>query len=171
MRWGGESQHQHQRQAASISTTPAASVSMQAPHGYPCCEKSDRSTTYNLSRLVKLHTQQGYTIQWFAGVPSPGEATIDRMRESEDGAALHAALALCSEVEVHGIGWLRLENEDGSSDLVDSRYYDQRVGRCVRPTSEVKKPAAGSPSWRVERLRAELLMHVWHSFGIVRWVL
>ena len=170
MRWGGESQHHHQRQAASISTTPAASVSMQAPHGYPCCEKSDRSTTYNLSRLVKLHTQQGYTIQWFAGVPSPGEATIDRMRESEDGAALHAALALCSEVEVHGIGWLRLENEDGSSDLVDSRYYDQRVGRCVRPTSKMKKPA-GSPSWRVERLRAELLMHVWHSFGIVRWVL
>ena len=85
-----------------------------------------------------------------------------------------SALALCEHVDVHAVGWLALGGE-----LVESNAFDRSAGRCVRPSDAERAPDAAprskgdakGASWRTERLHAELLLHVWHAFGIVRWVM
>jgi len=51
------------------------------------------------------------------------------LRATASGDGVIAALALCRSVEVYGVGLLSVGGVGG--ELVESRFYDQRVGRCA----------------------------------------
>ena len=163
---------------------------------YTCCEKKSVRSSYNLSRLQALRREHGLRPLWFAGSAS-GDPMVDRMRESSGGQALLAALALCQTVDVYGTGLLRLGAELGD-DVVYSHFYDKRVGRCaraampIRPTASPNLPSGSAGTtyarsaaaakrmpgartwsrskWRRARVGTEVVMHLFHAFGIVRWV-
>ena len=53
--------------------------------------------------------------------------------------------------------------------------YDEKVGTCLAPGSRVYefgnvKGLGGFFSWRRDRVRTELLLHVLHRLGAIRWV-
>ena len=144
----------------------------------PCCEKPVRSS-YNLSRLLAL-TDLGYSLAWFDGHPS-NDSSIEQLRKSAEGEALLTALGLCEHVELYGVGLLRVGSL--GSELVDSHFYDRQVGRCVgtqagqgptvrrgATTQTLKRAAMRSRTRRVQQVRKELLLHVWHSFGVLDWI-
>lgn len=152
---------------------------------YTCCEKPVRST-YNLSRLSSLlRNDHGAQLLWFAGSAS-GDPILDRMRESSGGQALLAALALCARVDVYGVGLARPQGSDLEGEVVYTHFYDKQVGRCARngpysrgnSSSEVSAAAKRIPGartwsrskWRRARVGTEVLLHLFHAFGMMRWV-
>ena len=88
------------------------------------------------------------------------------------GNALHTALSLCERVDVYGTG---LFAAGATADKVYAHAYDERVGLCLEPGSRVyefsnTKGLNGFFKWRRDRVRGELMMHLMHAVGIVRWV-
>ena len=145
-------------------------------------------SSYNVSVLTKL-AASGMPMLWFAGTDSEGEPTIDRMRDSSGGQALQAALALCDRVNVYGVGLLGVGGLGG--ELLYSHYFDEAPGRCASfTTSKQQADSEGThedpggavaaaraakrfwswQDWKRDRVRTEVLFHVWHALGVIRWV-
>jgi hypothetical protein len=137
---------------------------------HPCCSNRLLRSSYNVSRLRALE-MGGARFAFFGGVAS-GDDSIDAMLAGSGGNALHAALALCERVDVYGLG---LYSGGAHEDKVYAHAYDERVGQCLQPGSRVyefgnAKGLGGFFAWRRDRVRTEILMHVLHALGIVRWV-
>ena len=92
---------------------------------------------------------------------------------------LHAAIALCRQpVDVYGVG---LFSEDGArGDKVYAHAYDSGAGRCLGVGKAAKlanvsverfeqRRWATKTSWRNQRVRSEMLTHILHALGVVRW--
>ena len=138
--------------------------------GHPCCSNSLLRSSYNLSQL-RLLEGRGARFAFFSGVPS-GDDTVDGMLRGSGGNALHSALALCSHVDVYGSG---LYAAGADADKIYAHAYDHRVGRCLEPGTRVyefgnQKGLAGFFGWRRDRIRTEMLLHLLHAMGAVRWV-
>ena len=85
---------------------------------------------------------------------------------------LQAALSLCDEVDVYGVG-LRSSAGGLGADKVYNHYYDKLARDCSRHVSTRKRDRQASEAhskFYSDRLHTELLMHVMHALGIVRWV-
>ena len=109
-----------------------------------------------------------------------------------------AARALCERVDVYGAGLLALGGI--GAEIVYTHAYDVQPARCVNtpdphahrdrdyehgdssgdphPAPGAKGPKHRKPSrryfsqshWRRARMQTEVLLHVWHAFGLIRWV-
>ena len=135
-----------------------------------CTAKSNLRSSYNLSHLIELEGS-GARFAFFRGMDS-GDDGVDAMLAGSGGNALHAALALCDRVDLYGAG---LFSSGVTGDKIYAHAYDERVGMCLEPGSRVYefgnvKGLAGFFNWRRDRIRTEILLHVLHALGIVRWV-
>lgn len=106
-----------------------------------------------------------------SGVES-GDASIDSMLAGSGGNALHAALALCEHVDVYGAG---LFSSGVTGDKIYAHAYDEQVGTCLERGSRAYefgnvRGLGTFFSWRRDRIRTEILLHVLHALGVVRWV-
>ena len=86
--------------------------------------------------------------------------------------ALHAALALCEHVDVYGAG---LFSSGVTGDKIYAHAYDEQVGTCLERGSRAYefgnvRGLGTFFSWRRDRIRTEILLHVLHALGVVRWV-
>ena len=94
------------------------------------------------------------------------------MLAGSGGNALHAAIGLCERVEVYGAGLYAASSRD---DKVYAHAYDAAVGRCVAPGERKFEFGSwlglmGLFHWRRDRVTSEIVLHVLHLLGIIRWV-
>ena len=135
-----------------------------------CTSRQNMRSSYSLPRLQALEAA-GARFAFFRGVES-GDESIDSMLNGSGGNALHAALALCRNVDVYGAG---LFSAGPTDDKIYAHAYDSEVGLCLEPGSRVyefgnARGLAGFFRWRRDRVRSEMLMHVLHELGVFRWV-
>lgn len=87
---------------------------------------------------------------------------------------------------VYGVGLARPQGSDLEGEVVYTHFYDKQVGRCARngpysrgnSSSEVSAAAKRIPGartwsrskWRRARVGTEVLLHLFHAFGMMRWV-
>jgi hypothetical protein len=96
---------------------------------------------------------------------------------------MHAAIALCRRpVAVYGAGLLshRSPAQGAGADKVYSHVYDEGAGRCVNlsraarflgPRKDVRRMRwVEKTKWRRQRVQGELLLHLLHALGMIRWV-
>ena len=131
-----------------------------------------------MAALKERVVARGVPLAFFRGVRST-EPTLDGMRQSSGGSALHAAIALCrAPVDVFGVGLFSAEGVAG--DKVYTHSYDAGVGRCVGVGRAARfanvsverferRRWASKSSWREQRVRSEMMMHILHNLGVVRW--
>ena len=141
---------------------------------HACCEQKIHSH-YNVSRLRALSTS-GKRVTILRADNSTIDS-IDRQLYGTGGSCLHAAISACGTVSLYGAGLLSIE--DGRF-KVYSHYYDEMVGTCSSPPSLSDERAAGAEAtaavalrrqeWLRDRISNEVVLHVLHVFGIVRWV-
>jgi hypothetical protein len=149
-----------------------------------CCDKEAAvRSSYSMSDLEK-HVQHGLKLEFFQGSVQLGKGleanTLNQMRESSGGSALQTAISLCEgTVDVYGMGLLSLSGASGDKIYTHS-YDDDVAARCVhlhdaaehlRKTPEkVNRMRWSTKSkWKTQRIRSELLLHIMHVLGIVRW--
>ena len=101
-----------------------------------------------------------------------GDESVDAMLSGSGGNALHAAVTLCDAVDVYGAG---LHSAGVDADKIYAHAYDERVGQCLEPGPRPYKfgklkGILGFFQWRKDRVRTEMLMHVFHALGVTRWV-
>ena len=137
---------------------------------HPCCSQNLMRSSYNLSTLLSLEAK-GARFAFFRAVHSADES-LEAHLAGSGGNALHTALSLCERVDVYGTG---LFAAGATADKVYAHAYDERVGLCLEPGSRVyefgnTKGLNGFFKWRRDRVRGELMMHLMHAVGIVRWV-
>jgi hypothetical protein len=144
-----------------------------------CCERGPVvRSNYSMDHLRSL-VRAGARLAFARSAPS-GDPVLDFLRHSSGGSALHTAIALCRQpVSVYGVGLFSAAGALG--DKLYAHAYDRRgVGTCV--TLERAARAAGQTEeaflrqrwmtkqrWRDQRLRGEMLMHLLHVLGIIRW--
>ena len=121
--------------------------------------------------MQALEREQSARFLFFLGAVS-GDESIDAMLSGSGGNALHAALSLCAAVDVYGSG---LHSRGVGHDKIYAHAYDERVGHCLAPGSRPYrfgklKGILGFVKWRKDRVRTEMLLHVLHALGVVRWV-
>jgi hypothetical protein len=128
-------------------------------------------------RLGARHAEAS-TTSW-SSVPE-----LEALVRSSGGNALASAIALCEQVELYGAGLHRgvsSTGADGAADLKYLHYYDQQPGKChadgpftVQDAREHYKDWTRVygifKTWRLDRLRGELMLHVLHALGVMRWV-
>jgi hypothetical protein len=122
----------------------------------------------------------GTRLAFFAGSGSTSVPAIEEMRQSSGGNALHAAIALCHQVSVYGVGLVAADGVGG--DATYTHFFDQEAGACLEwPRSNWSREAVRKlmsrpvvrevrQHWRRDRITTELLMHVFAALGIVRWI-
>ena len=137
---------------------------------HTCCTNTLLRSSYNLSHLIE-HDRRGARFAFFRGVLS-GDESIDRLLQGSGGNALQAALALCDRVDVYGAG---LYAASPTHDKIYAHAYDERVGLCLERGTRTyefgnRRGLAGFFSWRRDRVRNEMLLHLLHTLGVVRWV-
>ena len=137
---------------------------------HPCCSNNLMRSSYNLSNIKALEAK-GVRFALFRALES-GEDSIDAMLAGSGGNALHAALTMCEHVDVYGTG---LYSGGANEDKVYAHAYDEKVGVCLEPGSRVYefgnlKGLNGFFNWRRDRVKQELLMHLMHAMGVIRWV-
>ena len=138
----------------------------------PCCELKPMRTHYTLDRLTGL-IRDGRRVRWFAGTRS-GDATLDRLLQSRgsEGEALQSALSLCDTVDVYGFGRTL---PIGAHGRVIGHAHEQRVGQCLSNASGLGEEANSrlrarrAAAWRDDVVGYEILLHVLHALGIIRW--
>ena len=136
-----------------------------------CCDDTLLRSSYNLSTLQALEAEQDARFLFFLGQPS-GDESIDSMLAGSGGNALHAAVSLCGSVDVYGSG---LHSRGVGHDKIYAHAYDERVGQCLEPGPRPyrfgkAKGINGFVKWRKDRVRTEMLLHILHAVGVVRWV-
>ena len=145
---------------------------------HPCCELKPMRTHYPLSRLDAM-VRGGHRVRWFVGTRSSDEA-LDNLLQSphdSDGEALQSALALCDSVAIYGFGRVLAV---GAHDLIVGRAFEQRVGRCPSNATHLEAEDAHgrerngrsrgrAAAWRDKVVRRELLLHILHALGMVKW--
>ena len=79
----------------------------------------------------------------------------------------------CERVDVFGVGLL---SAAWDQDKVYAHFWDDAVGQCVPSAAPLRTIAMHRPErfrqfrrWRDTRVRTDLLMHVLHAFGVLRW--
>lgn len=138
-------------------------------------------TSYTANRLHDA-ARLGLPLFWFAGAEISGDAggLYHRLRDSSGGQALLSAMALCQKVDVYGFGLLALGGLGGEK--IYSHYFDAAAGRCAnisvvrafkateRERCDAKHRSWSKREWRRDRVSLEILMHLFHAFGLVNWV-
>ena len=135
---------------------------------HPCCSNNLMRSSYNLSNIRRL--RQRALVRPLPCIES-GEDSIDAMLAGSRE-WLHAALTMCEHVDVYGTG---LYSGGANEDKVYAHAYDEKVGVCLEPGSRVYefgnlKGLNGFFNWRRDRVKQELLMHLMHAMGVIRWV-
>ena len=109
---------------------------------------------------------------FFKGVPS-GDPTVDSMLDGSGGNAIQAAISLCANVDVFGVGLL---SQRWDEDKAYAHYWDGAAGVCAASKAPFRAVAMHRPlgwrtlpAWRDARLGSELLLHLLHAFGVIRW--
>ena len=145
---------------------------------YLCCDDRHVVSSYNLSNLQQQESAMGTRFAFFKGAPPSNNYDLDALADSSGGSALMAAISLCRQpVRVYGAG---LYSEGPGFDKRYLHFYDH-VGAalCVNSTAvggayrfsrlNMAKTFNLYRRWRRNRLVSEILMHVWHAFGIIEW--
>ena len=143
-----------------------------------CCDgRPARRSNYTLAAL-RRHAHRGLRLGLLRGVESH-DPILDGMRQSSGGSALHAAVSLCRRApDVYASGLLAPDGAAGEK--VYTHAYDAHVGRCVSPERAAefmkenvsdfeRRRWATKTSWRRQRIGSELMIHVLHALGVVRW--
>ena len=138
----------------------------------PCCSEP-ASSSYSAHDVLAPLGAQGFRFGWLRAVRT-GNAAIDFALSGTGGNALQAALSMCDKVDIFGVG-LRSTSSDRSADTdkVYNHYYDPVARDCARHVSARKHDRQASDAharFYSDRLHTEVLMHVLHALGVVRWV-
>jgi len=111
-------------------------------------------------------------LAWFAGHDA-ADFHVNGLRDSSGGNALLAAISLCDTVSLYGAGLLSVGG--AAADKVYVHFFDDAVGACLDEGNATLRGEADTrrfsrATWLKDRLRTEMLLHVLHAMGIIRWV-
>ena len=139
----------------------------------PCCSPP-ASSSYSAHDVLLPMVQAGHRFGWLKAVRT-GNAAIDFALGGSGGNALQAALSLCDSVDVYGVG-LRNSGPGLDADKSYNHYWDDTARDCTRYAASHarqrggRKASEAHATFYSDRLHTELLMHVMHGVGMVRWV-
>ena len=94
------------------------------------------------------------------------------MLDGSGGNALQAAVTMCEQVSVYGAGLL---SAGPGADKIYAHAYDSHVGQCLDTGALSYRFSRYEGygqyrKWLAARVEAELLLHMLHAVGAIRWV-
>ena len=136
---------------------------------HPCCSQNLMRSSYNLSTLLSLEAK---------GARFASSALCTRPTRASKHILPARVATRCTRHCLYASAWTSMARAlaaGATADKVYAHAYDERVGLCLEPGSRVyefsnTKGLNGFFKWRRDRVRGELMMHLMHAVGIVRWV-
>ena len=119
-------------------------------------------------RTVAAATEEGFRFVLF-GRDAPYRYL---QGEGSGDAAFLAALAVCSEVDVYGVGLFGRRLRDGATEIVYQHGYDAHLGRC-QPQATNKScgaPISYATNFASGHLMREVRWALWHALGVANWI-
>jgi len=135
-----------------------------------CCDPAAYQaikSSYRTSQILN-QSREGFPFAFFAGgVIDTGDPSLDSLAKGSGGNALQAALSLCTNVSLYGFGL----HSNGPTEAKRYMHSYDPPGLCDRePFTYSHEGTAGIfRAWRTDRVRNELLLHILHALGVLRW--
>ena len=115
-------------------------------------------------RSVAAATAMGYRFALF-GRDAPYRSLAGT---GSGDAAFVAALALCRELDVYGVGLYGRHLGDGTLEAVYQHAYDEGLARC-QPIA-INSSCGDQGSYVTSQLAREAQWAVWHVLGVANWI-